>query len=61
MVEKTERVHRMAHVNFTHRFGDKCTLILGDGDDVFLSVGEDPENRQISILYLKAMRRDSKT
>ncbi|MBE1554781.1 hypothetical protein H4683_001859 [Filibacter limicola] len=51
----------MAHVNFTHRFGDKCTLILGDGDDVFLSVGEDPENRQISILYLKAMRRDSKT
>lgn len=46
----------MAHVNFTHKFGDKCTLMLGKGDDVFLAVGEDPEERQVSIISLKAMR-----
>lgn len=46
----------MTHVNFTHKFGDKCTLTLGKADDVFLSVGEGPEVRQVSIISLKAIR-----
>ena len=56
MVEETERVNRMAHVNFVDKFGDKCTLILAKDDTVFLAVGEDPDNREVSTLSLQAMR-----